>query len=76
MAVEIYLVRQTYENALARVSSWLGELEGIVVAVSHGLIGRLIRGAYLRLPRDEMLSLPDSHDAVWHLAGRQIAAMV
>jgi broad specificity phosphatase PhoE len=36
-----------------RVVAWLVEVQGIVVAVSHGLVGRLIRRAHLGLPRRE-----------------------
>jgi broad specificity phosphatase PhoE len=48
---------EPYEGALARVSSWLNELNGVIVAVSHGLAGRIIRGAYLGLAREQTLSL-------------------
>jgi broad specificity phosphatase PhoE len=63
---------ESYADALARVLSWLRESNGIVVAVSHGLIGRLIRGAYLGLAREETLSLPVSQDVVWHVRDRRI----
>jgi hypothetical protein len=46
-----------------------------VIAVSHGLIGRLIRGAYLGLSREQVLSLPVPQDVVWHLADGQIEAV-
>ena len=46
---------EAYDAAIARVGSWVGALHGSVVAVSHGLVGRLIRGAYLGLPREEAL---------------------
>jgi probable phosphoglycerate mutase len=58
---------ESYEQAFARASSWLKELNGVTVAVSHGLIGRIIRGAYLRLAREQSLSLPVSHQVIWHL---------
>ena len=38
---------ETYDQAVNRVVTWLAEAQGTVVAVSHGLTGRLIRGAYL-----------------------------
>jgi broad specificity phosphatase PhoE len=58
---------ESYETALARIQAWLEEVEGAVIAVSHGLLGRLIRGAYLALPRHETLCLPVPQDVVWHL---------
>ena len=57
-----------YPAALGRVRAWLDELRGPVVAVSHGLLGRLVRGAWLDLPREEALTLPVPHDVVWHLS--------
>lgn len=59
---------ETFEAAFRRVREWVNELDGPVVAVSHGLIGRLIRGAWLALPAEEMLSLPVPQDVVWHLS--------
>ncbi len=64
-----------FETALARVSDWLGRIEGVVVAVSHGLLGRIIRGAYLGLSRAEMLALPVPQDTIWHLCDRRIAGI-
>lgn len=53
---------ETFEAACARVQDWLSSLTQPTVAVSHGLTGRLIRGAYLGLTRREMLTLPASQD--------------
>lgn len=64
-----------YDAAVARAREWLDSLDGVVVAVSHGLLGRLIRGAYLRLPREEALSLPVPHDIIWHLANGELEAI-
>lgn len=64
---------EQFEAALARVHSWLMCTEGTVVAVSHGLIGRMIRGAYLGLSSAEMLSLDVSPEVIWFLSsGRAI----
>jgi broad specificity phosphatase PhoE len=57
------------------VAAWLSEVQGIVVAISHGLTGRLIRGTYLGLPRREALSLPVPQDVVWLLADRRVEAL-
>ena len=35
---------EAYDQAVNRVVTWLAEVQGTVVAVSHGLTGRLIRG--------------------------------
>lgn len=59
---------ESYDVAMARVRQWLDSAQGIVLAVSHGLIGRLIRGAYLNLSKDDALCLPVPQDIIWRLA--------
>ncbi|HEX2137690.1 MAG TPA: histidine phosphatase family protein, partial [Microvirga sp.] len=45
---------ESFEAARQRLMSWLADVEDRdVIAVSHGLSGRLLRGAYLQLPRRE-----------------------
>lgn len=66
---------ESYEAAFERTTEWLHGLRGIVVAVSHGLIGRIIRGAYLDLSKDDALSLPVPQDVIWRLAEGQIEAI-
>ena len=66
---------ELYDDARNRVVAWLAEVQGVVVAVSHGLTGRLIRGAYLGLPRQETLSLPVPQDIIWRLTDRRIEAL-
>jgi probable phosphoglycerate mutase len=63
---------ERHEAAVARVRDWLGGLEGTVVAVSHGLIGRIIRGVYLGLPDQEALGLAVPHDVIWRMADGRI----
>ncbi len=60
---------EPYEAACGRVAAWLHDLNGLVVAVSHGLTGRIIRGAYLQASRAATLSLAVPQDTVWRLAG-------
>ncbi|MFN3510860.1 MAG: histidine phosphatase family protein, partial [Tsuneonella troitsensis] len=59
---------ESYAAALQRVRDWLDEVEGKVIAVSHGLIGRIIRGAYLDLSIEEALMLPVPQDVIWRLS--------
>ncbi len=63
---------ETYDAAMARVTEWLDTVSGVVLAVSHGLIGRLIRGAYLDLTKDDALCLPVPQDVIWRLADARI----
>jgi broad specificity phosphatase PhoE len=64
------------EAALRRVRAWMDELHGTVVAVSHGLLGRLVQGAWLGLRVDEMLTLPVRQDVVWHLSSAGVRPLV
>ncbi len=66
---------ESYDAARVRALSWLNDVRGTVIAVSHGLIGRIIRGAYLNLPKERGLSLPVPQDVVWKLAGGKIVAL-
>lgn len=63
---------ESYDHFKQRVSSWLSGLNGPVIAVSHGITTRLIRGEYLGLSRKESLSLPVPHGVIWRLAGGSI----
>lgn len=58
---------ETYENAASRARDWLDSVEGAIVAVSHGLFSRFVRGAYLGLGRAKALSLPAQHGVIWRL---------
>lgn len=59
---------ESYEHFRDRVRSWLAEQSGTIIAVSHGITTRMIRGEYLGLSRKERLSLPVPHGVVWRLA--------
>lgn len=67
---------ETYEQVMNRVSDWLGEQppepQRRVIAVSHGVAGRLLRGAYAGLPREAVLQQDVPQDALFRLQGGQI----
>ncbi|ATC32056.1 histidine phosphatase family protein [Caulobacter vibrioides] len=67
---------ETYEAMMARLVSWLeeqaAEPERRLIVVSHGVAGRLLRGAYAGLAREETLRLDIPQDAVYRLANGQI----
>ena len=63
---------ESYDEAMARVEAWMLGLSGIVVAVSHGLLSRLIRGSYLGLPKDQTLSLSVQQGIIWRLKNGSI----
>lgn len=66
---------ESYDAAMARIEAWLSDLNGVTVAVSHGLVGRLVRGAYLGLSKEAALGLPVPQDVIWHLKNKTVEAM-
>jgi probable phosphoglycerate mutase len=62
---------ETYEQVVARVGSWLADLppepERKVVAVSHGISGRVLRGVYAGFTRDQSAQQDVPQDAVYLL---------
>ena len=63
---------ESYDAVFQRAECWSRERQGVTVAVSHGLISRLIRGAYSGLPKTEALSLPVPQDVIWRLSNGRI----
>jgi len=66
---------ETYDQVMARVSGWLAdqaaEPERRLIVVSHGIAGRLLRGAYADLSRADVLEQDVPQDALYRLhAGR------
>ena len=66
---------ETYADCEQRVQAWLDEQDESVIAVSHGVAGRIIRGLYLGLSREQILALSVPQDIVWHLAGGTVTAV-
>lgn len=58
---------ETYDDAAARVQTWLAGIDGVTVAISHGLLSRIIRGVYLSLPQSKTLALPVEQGVIWRL---------
>ncbi|HXA39280.1 MAG TPA: histidine phosphatase family protein [Phenylobacterium sp.] len=62
---------ESYEDVAARVGDWLAGLppepERKVIAVSHGISGRVLRGLYADLPRDLAGQQDVPQDAVFLL---------
>jgi len=60
---------ETFEALRDRVSDWLAETEGkMIVAVSHGMAGRIVRGLYAGLDREAMLKQDVPQDAIFRLS--------
>jgi probable phosphoglycerate mutase len=62
---------ESYEDVTARVGAWLAELppepDRKIIAVAHGISGRVLRGLYANLPRDEAGQQDVPQDAVFLL---------
>ncbi len=62
---------ETYDDVAGRVGAWLASLppepERRIIAVSHGVSGRVLRGLYAGLPRDEAAQQDVPQDAVFLL---------
>lgn len=63
---------ETWEQMAARAGEWLAEAAASttpLVAVSHGVTGRMLRGLYAGLDRETALKQDVPQDAVFRLAG-------
>lgn len=61
---------ESFEAIAARIADWLAEVDGSgrrIVAVSHGMAGRVLRGLYGGFSRQAMLELDVPQDAVFRL---------
>jgi broad specificity phosphatase PhoE len=64
---------ETYDGFAGRIAAWLAEVEGrSVIAVTHGVVTRVMRGLYAGLPHTETLSLPVPQDRIFRLCGGTI----
>ena len=67
---------ESYESVEGRVADWLADLppesERKVIVVCHGGSGRVVRGAYLGLPRTETWAQEVPQDAIYRLASGAI----
>lgn len=59
---------ESFDAACGRARSWLADVRGPTIAVTHGLFGRLIRGVYAGLAKREMLELPVPQDGFYKLS--------
>lgn len=68
---------ETYEAVTSRISDWLEEIqrEPKVIAISHGLTGRILRGLYTGLGREDALKLAVSQDMFFKLSNNTITTI-
>ena len=65
---------EPYDAFAARLGGWLQEQDAAhaLVVVTHGIVTRLLRGLYARLPRESALTLPVPQDKVFRLSNGTI----
>ncbi|HEX3416613.1 MAG TPA: histidine phosphatase family protein [Stellaceae bacterium] len=65
---------ERYEGFAARVGHWLSEPVDapLTIVVTHGMVSRVMRGLYARLPREAALMLPVPQDKVFRLSNGAI----
>jgi probable phosphoglycerate mutase len=67
---------ETYPEMRGRLQAWLADLpperERRIIAVSHGVTGRVLRGLYAALPTEAVMAHDAPQDAVFRLAGGEV----
>lgn len=65
---------ESYEAVVSRLSSWHKEIQHHpkVIVVSHGLTGRILRGIYARLHKEDALKLEVTQDVFFKLANQKV----
>jgi broad specificity phosphatase PhoE len=68
---------ETYEMVVARMLSWLDSIKNfpIVIAISHGLSGRVLRGVYAKYEKTEALQLDVSQNTFFKLSNGTIESI-
>ncbi|MGE5268627.1 MAG: histidine phosphatase family protein [Thiohalocapsa sp.] len=68
---------QRYDEFAALIAEWLREVgEGPVIAVTHGVATRVLRGLYAGLAREEALRLPVPQDCIFALSHGRIEEII
>ncbi|WP_155592283.1 histidine phosphatase family protein [Lysinibacillus cavernae] len=65
---------ETYEAVVSRLTSFINDIHQTpkVIVVSHGLTGRILRGIYAGLNKEDALKLEVSQDVFFKLADKEI----
>jgi len=61
---------ESYAMVATRLQAWMAELDAgaPLVAVSHGLAGRILRGLYLKVPPEEVFAMDEPQDGFFRLS--------
>jgi probable phosphoglycerate mutase len=65
---------ERHEAFASRVGEWLSEprVAPLTIVVTHGIVSRVLRGLYARLPREAALTLPVPQDKIFRLSNGAI----
>ncbi|MBG9456228.1 fructose-2,6-bisphosphatase [Lysinibacillus sphaericus] len=65
---------EAYDSVVSRLSAWLKDIQHVpnVIAISHGLTGRVLRGIYADLKKEDALKLEVSQDVFFKLTDNTI----
>ncbi|MFO1012672.1 MAG: histidine phosphatase family protein [Caulobacteraceae bacterium] len=63
---------ESYGQVAARVAAWGAEQSGEVVAVAHGVVGRILRGVALGLDGSGIRTLDEPQDCVFRIEGSKV----
>ncbi len=68
---------ESYSLVAERLRSWLYDVEEhSLILVSHGCAGRILRGIYANLEKEEIYSLDEPHDAIYQLGNNRVTRIV
>jgi len=65
---------ESYQLVSRRVAQWFGQIRqgSVVIAVSHDIVSRVLRGIYLGLPPSGVFGLTHPHTRIYELAGGKV----
>ncbi|WP_374638685.1 histidine phosphatase family protein [Agrobacterium salinitolerans] len=58
---------ESFDEVCKRATSWISDVRHPTIAISHGLFGRILRGVFVGLLKQEMLELPVPQDGFYRL---------
>ncbi|MFJ7736496.1 histidine phosphatase family protein [Lysinibacillus sp. NPDC097287] len=64
----------SYDKVVSRLTDWLESIkhDQKVIAISHGLTGRVLRGIYAEMDKEQALKLEVSQDVFFKLSNKKI----
>jgi broad specificity phosphatase PhoE len=66
---------ESYADVAARVGAWRDEQSAEVIAVAHGIVGRVLRGLALGLDGGAVRALDEPHDCLFRIQGGQVVRL-